>query len=535
MNLQNVCLKWRLMVCLLIGGLLWVVPAASAATQSVDAAAISSQDDDPKPRKKSRSKKKKTTKKSKKKSDKKSKKSKKGAKKSATSEDDAKPDKIRWGQRRNESNEKYDKRYARMLKRIRFDAEAKKEGDKEGEMIGGPIRLWTYMGNPFIVRTDISQEFTADTAMYMELLHREYSSAYAKMLGVPAEIREKIEVVVYKDQETYMKAGGMPGSGGSFGTATRYPDRGDKWPALRFRLTQFTNGVDNFADWEKGVLKHESAHMEFQMRLGLKVGGKGQPAVPVQAPLWFNEGQAMIFEDWDFDLTVDENFAAIHKRGRYSPVIRRIYDTDRWKDFNYIWTIDPGTWQSDMTEMQGFLNYAQAWSLAAYMMNGGGSGKRDFRTIFNLSKRIGGEKIMSGEGSKAWDKEFPPPARSKIDANWRKWVADRLPKSKSNPGDDLLLMRQGYRPDVTDHLEPYTQEELEALRKKFSGEDNPEGAEGAEGAAKEDEPTTPGKPRIGKEEKGPGEKEAGDETQDKAAEKEEAEKTEENAGDEDSQ
>ncbi len=489
MNLRNTRSKWRLLVCLLIGGLIWGVPVASVASQSGPAGPNISQDDDPpqkkKPRKTRRSKRKKKTRKT---SDK--------SKESSASKKD---DRIRWGQRRGESDEKYDKRYERLLRRVRFD--------KEGDDQGGPIRLWTYMGTPFIVRSDISKEFTADTAMYMEHLHREYGKAYARMLGVPAEIREKIEVVVYKDQETYMKAGGMAGSGGSFATAPRFPDRGDKWPALRYRLTQFTSGIDDFAEWEKGVLKHESAHMEFRMRLGLKVAGKGQPAIPIQAPLWFDEGQAMIFEDWNFDLTVEENFEAIYKRGRYAPVIRRIHETDRWKDFEYIWKIDPGTWQSDMTSPQGFLNYAQAWSLAAYMMNGGGSGRRNFRTIFDLCKRIGGEKIMTGEGSRAWDKEFPPRMRQRMDEEWRQWVADRLPKGKENPGDELLLMRQGFRPDITDRLVEYTQEELEELRKNLSGEGE-SSQEGAEAA--KDKPGQTPRPRVGKEKKDIEGKDAGD-------------------------
>ena len=214
------------------------------------------------------------------------------------------------------------------------------------------------MGHPFIVRTDIDAKFTADTAMYMEMLHREYSSAYQILLGEAADVKEKIEVIIYADQGTYAANGGMPGSGGFFTPlALAANDRSKGWPARHYRLVQFTDGVTDFAHWPKGTLKHESAHMELQLRLGftLKGGGFGYPIRP---PLWFNEGQATNFEYWDFDKTVEENFAEIPKRGRYAPFIRRIHDTPKWQDFDYVWDIDPGTWQRDMTREQGFLNYA---------------------------------------------------------------------------------------------------------------------------------------------------------------------------------
>lgn len=377
----------------------------------------------------------------------------------------SKNNKVRWGQRRTETDEEYDKRFARLLKKISLD--------RAGDTSGGPTRLWTYMGHPFIVRTDISKEFTADTTMYMEMLHRDYGEAFAKLLQASGSAKEKIEVVVFKDQATYAANGGHPGSGGQFmpGVGPGFADRGPKWPARRYRLMQFTSGVEDFAKWPKGTLKHEAAHMEMQLRLGMNVIPQLSLSVPVDSPRWWNEGMASVFEYWDFDKTVDENFALIPDRGRYAPVIRRIHGTDRWKDFNYVWTIDGATWGADMTTDQGFLNYAQAWSLAAYMMHEGKAGRKDFRTIFNLSKRVGADKKnREGVGLRAWDNAFPANDREKLEKNWNDWVAKNVPRNKKVPDENWMLLQAGFNPDIIDHLAGYTEEEIKSLGGKIAKE-----------------------------------------------------------------
>lgn len=371
---------------------------------------------------------------------------------------------IRWGQRPGESNKKYDRRYRRAL--------AKTKLDKEGSIDGGPARLWTYMGHPFIVRSDIDADFTVKTLMYMEMLHREYGAAYKKLLGaVPGTAKEPIEVIVFKDRETYMANGGSPGSGGQFMTHFSFPDRGPHWPAPHYRLMLFTDGTGDFARWSKSTLKHEAAHMEMRLRLGMVLHPSGV-AIPVDCPRWFDEGQASVFEYWDFDKSVDENFKLIPKRGRYAPTIRRIHDTDRWKEFHYVWTIDPQTWHADMTSIQGFLNYAQAWSLAAYMMHGGVKGRKDFRKIFNLSTRVGADRQTNwkGDGLRAWELAFPAADRDDMEENWNQWVAKYIPRDQRVPDEEWYLRRMGFNPDVLDKLAPYTEEEFEKIRDEIAKE-----------------------------------------------------------------
>jgi len=382
-------------------------------------------------------------------------------------------ERIRWGQRRNETDEKYDKRYKAILKRIKQD----KRGDYTGGQIldgrGEQNRLWTYMGHPFIVRTDIDAKFTADAAMYMEMLHRDYSEAYNILLGQAADVKEKIEVIIFSDRATYMNNGGSPGSGGfymSFGHLVG--DRLPSWPARRHRLQQFTDGITDFARWPKGTLKHEAAHMELQLRLGSKVDPNYGVGLPVDCPLWFNEGQATCFEDWDFDKTVEENFAEIPKRGRYAPVIRRIHETPKWQDFNYVWEIDPGTWHADMTSEQGFLNYAQAWSLVAYMMNEGKKGRRDFRTVFDLAKTVGidWQTTLQGDRKRAWEDKFPEKQREQIDKNWNHWVATNLPRDERVPDEEWHLRSHGFKPEIVDRLEHWQPEEWTKMRDRIERE-----------------------------------------------------------------
>jgi len=377
---------------------------------------------------------------------------------------------IRWGKRPKESNKKYDKRYQRLLKHIKQD----KRGDLAGGIITKnkePIRMWTYMGYPFIVRTDIDKKFTADTAMYMEMLHREYGAAYKQFLGVKANLKEPIEVIVFADRQTYMENGGVPGSGGFFMSFAHLTgDRGPFWKAKHYRLQQFTDGIKDFAKWPKGTLKHEASHMELQLRLGMKgdprYGGLG---IPIDCPRWFNEGHASVFEYWDFDKSVDENMAAVPNRGRYAPVIRRLHGTDQWKDFHYVWTIDPKTWSEDLTSQQGFLNYAQAWSLCAYMMTGGRKGHRDFRAVFDLSRRVGVDRQMTyhGDRMRAWSEKFPEEAQARLEKNWNAWVSKNVSRDKEVPNEEYFLRRMGYNPSVVDKLMPFSTKEAKEKNRQW--------------------------------------------------------------------
>ncbi|MFQ5429675.1 MAG: hypothetical protein ACE5E1_05120 [Phycisphaerae bacterium] len=437
----------RTLLVLLAVGLLWPSAAAALPAQQETVVSTASLDGTPSTGKKKRKKKKK---KKKRKSRKKGKRRKKRI--------------IRWGQRRNESNEKYDKRLRRVLAKIKQD----KKGDFAGGMITNgeeQIRMWTYMGHPFIVRTDIDKEFTADTVMYMEMLHREYSAAYKKFLGVKADLKEPIEVIVFADRATYMKNGGSPGSGGFFMSfAHLQGDRGPFWKAKHYRLQQFTDGITHFAKWPKGTLKHEAAHMELQLRLGMKADPRyGGLGIPIGCPRWFNEGHASVFEYWDFDKTVEENLKLVPDRGRYAPVIRRLHGTEDWKDFDYVWTIDPKTWAHDMTSKQGFLNYAQAWSLCAYMMTGGKTGRRDFRSVFDLSKRVGVDRQTTyhGDRMRAWSAQFPEEVKSRLEEHWNTWVSKNVSRDEEVPDEDYFLRRMGYDPSVVDKLVKFSKDAAE--------------------------------------------------------------------------
>ncbi|MBN2559848.1 MAG: hypothetical protein JXQ75_02820 [Phycisphaerae bacterium] len=397
---------------------------------------------------------------------KKKKKKEKGKKKDKGKDSKSKKNIIRWGKRRNESNKEYDKRYAKLLKRIRQD----KKGDFSGGTLlnesGEQVRFYTKMGHPFICRSDISTEFTANLAMYMEMLHREYRGAFAKILTVPPSVSGRIEVIVWSDRANYVRNGGSPSSGGYFDPFVHLRnDRGPAWPARHYRLVQFTDGVTDFSRWPKGTLKHEAAHMELQLRLGFTTFMGGSMGFPVVCPIWWNEGVATIFEDWDFDLTLEENIAEIPKRGRYAPFIRRMHGTEDWKDFDWVWMIDPATWNSGVGGTdQVFLNYCQAWSLVAYMFNGGTKGCRDFRKIYDLTKRVGtnSQQMTANRQvveSRAWLEAFPKEDRAEMEKNWSEWVAKNINRDSRVPDEEYWLRARMIKPDVVDKLERFSTEE----------------------------------------------------------------------------
>jgi len=382
--------------------------------------------------------------------------------------------KIRWGQKLSETNAEYDKRYARVFKRIRKPRKGDWTGGLFTNRAGEETSLWTYMGHPgcpFIVRTDISQEFTAQFVMYLENLHREYGAVYKRLLGKPARFKEKVEIITFADQATYISAGGMRGSAGQFGFMYHLiNDRALSWPARHYRIMQFTSGVTEFSKWPKDTLRHECSHMELQMRLGYKLDPtKAGLAWPIKGPLWWNEGLATVFEGWDLDKSVDENIAEIPNRGDRAPYVRRMYGTDDWWDFNHFWTQTDNRWRS---RPNVFLNYCQAWSLVSYMITGGAKGRADFRRIYDLSLRVGINNVDVSVAdrkigwSRAWAEKFPPEAQDEMAKNWSAWVEKNVPKDGVVPDEEYTLRQSYVDPSVTKRLQRFeTPEEMKENKK----------------------------------------------------------------------
>jgi len=357
-----------------------------------------------------------------------------------------------WGRRPKESLKKYKRRKSRMIKRCKKDE----------------LDMYSYQHRNFLIRTDISEEFTVELALYVEELHRAYSSAFSKMGAPPSKLRDLVEVVCYKDRQRYIDEGGGENSGGHFHPMAKadpkYWSRPDNWPAGQFRLMMFTDGEEEFDKWEKSTMKHEAAHMELQLRLGYTA---------LDAPRWWNEGMAACFEWWDFDKSVEENFELIPKRGRYAPFIRRLWATERWKDFEYIWTIDGASWHRDMATPQGYLNYCQAWSLAAFMFNQGVEGKKFFNQLFNLTIRMGADHAISYTGTRkrGWEVAFPLEERMELEEAWLAWVKEHLPKDGRNRGEAMDMLKRGFDPDA-DKLVPLSPEALaERLAAMKEGEE----------------------------------------------------------------
>ncbi|MFH1419897.1 MAG: hypothetical protein ABII12_16615 [Planctomycetota bacterium] len=385
-----------------------------------------------------------------------------------------KEDSIRWGQRHNETDEHYDKRYKRVLKRVRQDKRGDYSGGEFRGTGGQDVRFYTHKGRVFVSRSDISKEFTADLAMYMEMLHREYGKAFSKVLGIPADPSSRIEVIVWSDRNNYILNGGSANSGGYFDPAANLRgDRGPTWPARMYRLVQFTDGITDFARWPKGTLKHEGAHMELQLRLGFTKNPQyGNQAIPIVCPIWWNEGVATNFEYWDFAKSVEENIAEMPRRGRYAPFIRRIHETDDWKDFQWLWLIDPGLWNSGYGGVdQVYLNYCQSWSLVAYMFNGGIKGHRDFRRIYDLTKQVGTIRQKATNDwkvvqSDAWLREFSTEDQMAIEKNWNEWIANNFPRDDRVADEEYYCRCRRVDPSIVDRLSRFSSEaEVEENKK----------------------------------------------------------------------
>jgi hypothetical protein len=105
-------------------------------------------------------------------------------------------------------------------------------------------------------------------------------------------------------------------------------------------------------------------------------------------------------------------------------------------------------------------------------MHGGVKGRKDFRAIFDLSKRVGADRqtTYKGDGLRAWEDQFPLDARNKMEESWNTWVGDNVPRTKKVPDETYMLLRMGYNPEITDKLEGYSEEELADILKKVRKE-----------------------------------------------------------------
>ncbi len=154
-----------------------------------------------------------------------------------------------------------------------------------------------------------------------------------------------------------------------------------------------------------------------------------------------------------------------------------------WNDISATARGMRAAWHNDMKSVQGFLNYSQAWSLAAFMFNQGVKGKKFFNQIFNLSVRMGGDtKTYFGVKKRGWEEAFSRADREELEKAWVEWVKKVLPKDERVPKEETYLLRIGLDPD-SDTILPLSEKELGERMAKLKPDSakKGKGKEGKEG------------------------------------------------------
>ncbi len=146
---------------------------------------------------------------------------------------------------------------------------------------------WVWEEEGYIVRSNISQRFTAELCFYMDYFMDVFDDAFPMPKG--SKINTKLHVYVHRTRMQYMAASGAPSWSGGVHIPRMY---GSGWPTLEvhtFPWNEDKKGeIDFCADFNRSTLQHEGMHAIISMRAGR-----------IEVPVFVNEGCATYFETWD--------------------------------------------------------------------------------------------------------------------------------------------------------------------------------------------------------------------------------------------
>lgn len=157
----------------------------------------------------------------------------------------------------------------------------------------------------YLVRTEIDARFTAELAAFMDRMH----DGFAGLFPGPAKVDIVPEVVVFADRDRYRRVAG-DNSRAMF--RWEYESRAGVRTMTEFALYSYVAdpAQREFARFPRYLLLHEGTHQLLQTRAGYHA-----------VPPWFQEGCAMVLEQWDLDDTPDRNVERIVARRRTAAAV----------------------------------------------------------------------------------------------------------------------------------------------------------------------------------------------------------------------
>jgi len=260
-------------------------------------------------------------------------------------------------------------------------------------------RSWTIEYARYHIRTTVSREFTAALALHL----RQFRQAYHSFLRPRVIVRTIPKVVVFKTRAEYareMLAQGKPGLATAAGC---YIPRAKS--STIYTFIDQPEGARDFAHFDLSAINHEGAHQ----RLGLQVGYH-------RTPIWFDEGVATFFENWDVYASTQENLAAYASpRSPRLLTIARTFGTKDFLPLRTLMSLTPDTWAPATAPVDlGYRHYAEAQSFMTFLLTTK-PGREFFSRIFNRVKKTPRARLT-----------FSPKLYRRAQAAWYQDIRRRL-------------------------------------------------------------------------------------------------------------
>ncbi len=243
--------------------------------------------------------------------------------------------------------------------------------------------FWRCTYGPVFVKTDVSDRFALDAALFMERYHKAFRSIFLD----PARERWRPTLIVYRAKTQYEKVIGEVGEG------SRGYYRPD--PKTLYTYLDVERGEHDFASFYSKILLHEGSHQLLHYLTGR-----------ADLPVWFNAGDARFFQDWDHARTRKENLERL-KRSHYRfNDLRDAYGTERFVKLRDLLSRTYETWTPDDFGPVTNLHYAEAASFVAFLV-ASKSGQKTFAKVYECV-RDGGEitEVLGRDKVRALEKDW---------------------------------------------------------------------------------------------------------------------------------
>ncbi len=255
----------------------------------------------------------------------------------------------------------------------------------------------------YVVRTDLGPEFAIDAACFLERFRSQFDHIFR---DVPPPARYPPLVVVFREEARYRRKMGGSGARGMFVATDR----------AIYTYLDAAAGERDFATFYKKILLHEGAHEMLFARCG-------------SLPVWFDEGVACYFQEWDVRLPVAENLERLRTTHFRFADVRDAFGTERWVPLARLLSLDRATWAPDDYGPRTTLHYAEAASFVSFLL-ATAEGRSTFARLYRSLKQ--GDSVETALGraeiqrlDRAWRAEIerqinqttpknplPPPAQN---------------------------------------------------------------------------------------------------------------------------